>query len=245
MTQSQFDLNHYQFQSEIISSKDLTKLENSFKKMARFYSYLFKPFLGANKAIEIIDLPCGHGNILYFLQSNGYTNCVGYDIDEGRISIAKRLSLNAQLADGIEIIKNKKNINVIFCLDFMEHLQKEKAFEFASLCREALSQDGIFIMRMPITDSIKGPHDLYNDITHQWSANSQAIRNVLLQHGYSKVIIIDERPVPYKLLNIARLFLFTILKNCVNLFYTMLGFQKFTIWSTSCFFICYKSSSKD
>ena len=238
--QSQFDLNHYQYQGKNLSEGDLLALEKSFKKMARFYSYIFKPFLNKNRAIKIVDLPCGHGNILYFLQSSGYTNYAGYDIDEGRISVAKKLNLNAQIADGIEVIKNEKDVDIIFCLDFMEHLKKEKAFEFASSCYEALSPKGIFIMRMPVTDSIRGAQDLFNDITHQWSANSQVIKGVLLQHGFSEVNIVDERPVPYKFLNVIRLFVFTILKNGVNLFYLLLGFQKINIWSTSCFFICRK-----
>lgn len=238
--QTTFDLKHYAYQGQALSESGLKELKTAFEKKVPFYQYLFKRYLGNNKNIRIIDIPCGHGNILYFLKSSGYTHYEGYDIDEGRVMAAKSLGLNASVEDGLKIVKHASDVDVIFSLDFMEHLEREMAFDFAADCLAALKQGGVFIMRMPVTDSIRGAQDLFNDITHKWSANSEVIRRVLLQYGFKTVDVIDERPVPYKFVNKVRRVIFNITSFIVNIFYLLLGFQKVKVWSTSCFFVCTK-----
>ena len=235
------DIKVYASQSDTIQKNNsLANIEAEFKQKSRWYSTFFKHILPTDKNIKIIDVPCGHGNILYFLKSKGYTNYVGYDIDSGRIKIANNLGLNGQLDDGLMIIKNQKDVDVIFSLDFLEHIDKEHAIDYVQDCYNSLKSGGILIIRMPITDNLLGTYDLYNDLTHKWSSNSNCIAMMIQMAGFNKVQIKDERPVLYKWSNYIRYALFFITSNLHNLYLTLLGFPRFKMWSRSAYFIAYK-----
>jgi Methyltransferase domain len=174
------------------------------------------------------------------LKKEGYNNVRGLDIDKGRIDTARELGLDAEIADGLAVIKTEKNVDVIFSLDFLEHLNKDQAVEYVRDCSLALKSGGLLIVRMPVTDSLMGTYDLYNDFTHKWSGHTGVIANMIQIAGFSKVIIKDERPVLYKPLSYIRFAVFKVLSTLHNLYLTLLGFPKFKIWSRSAFFIATK-----
>jgi len=235
------DKNIYAFQSEsIIKSHSLESIKSGFAEKAKWYKVFLKEFLPTDKSIKIVDLPCGHGNLLYFLKSEGYTNYLGYDIDPGRIKIAQSLDLNCVLADGLAAIRVEKDNDIVFSLDFLEHLSKEEAFEYMTDCYKSLKVGGKLIARMPITDNLMGTYDLYNDLTHKWSANSGCISSLFEMAGYSKVVVKDERPVLYKSSNYLRLLVFIVLSKLHNTYLKLLGFNGYRFWSKSAYFIAYK-----
>ncbi|MBK8515222.1 MAG: class I SAM-dependent methyltransferase [Saprospiraceae bacterium] len=225
------DTTVYAFQSaKIGKTNSLEIIENEFKEKAKWYNVFLNEFLPKDKNIKIIDLPCGHGNMLYFLKSKGYTNYIGYDIDPGRIEIAKGLGLKCELADGLLAIKAEKDIDIIFSLDFLEHINKEDAFSYISDCYQCLKIGGKLIVVMPITDIMMGTFDLYNDLTHKWSYNSICIITLFEIAGFSKVVVKDERPVLYKPTNYLRLLLFMIFSRIHNFYLTLLGFSGYKLW---------------
>lgn len=150
------------------------------------------------------------------------------------------LGLPGFTADAREIIKSEKNIDLIFSLDFIEHLEMPEAFIFLKDCYNALNNKGILIVRTPVTDSILGTRHLYNDPTHKWALNSQSLIQIFKEAGFKDVTLKDERPVPYKLINFFRLFLFHLLKSITNIYYILLGFGPFQVWSPSVFIIARK-----
>lgn len=235
-----FDEIHYKYQSNNLLKLNISHISREHRKKIKWYRYFLKKYLPKDKHCKILDIPCGHGNILYFLRENGYKNFQGYDIDENRIKIVKELGLPGSIADAREIIKSEKNVDLIFTLDFIEHLEKHEAFIFLKNCFNALNKNGTLIIRTPVTDSILGPRDLYNDPTHKWAVNSQVLIQILRQIGFRENILKDERPVPYKLVNMFRLFLFYILKTITNIYYKALGFGPFKVWSSSVFLISKK-----
>lgn len=76
---------------------------------------------------------------------------------------------------------------------------------FVRNCKKALKSGGVLIVRLPFTDSVLGAYDLYNDFTHKWAANSGVIESLLYEAGFTRVIIKDEKPIPYKWSNYVRL----------------------------------------
>lgn len=96
------------------------------------------------------------------------------------------------------------------------------------------------MLRTPVTDSLVGPHDLFNDFTHRWAANSGVVEGLLRQAGFSSVIFRDERPVPYKPSNWVRLALFKGASVLTNLWLIVLGFPPKRVWSASGWYICRK-----
>lgn len=234
------DLDVYKSQSDILKQIDLESIKGEFVTTAKWYKFFFKGILPTEKDSFILDIPCGHGNILTFLKQEGYTNVLGLDIDKGRVEIAQSLGLNAIIADGLKYLEEARDIDVIFSLDFLEHLEKEQLMKYLKNCYNSLKKDGLLIIRMPITDNLLGGYDYYNDFTHKWTAHSQVIAGVLKLAGFPEVIIKDERPLLYKWTNYIRYGFFKVLSNFHNIYLRLLGFPALHMWSRSAFFIAKK-----
>lgn len=80
-----FDKIHYNYQSNYMLKLNIAKIQKEHIKKMKWYKYFLNGYLPKDRLSKIIDIPCGYGNILYFLQENGYKNYRGYDLDENRI----------------------------------------------------------------------------------------------------------------------------------------------------------------
>jgi SAM-dependent methyltransferase len=241
VSQSEVDQKHYAFQSNVFGGIDRANMLQEFDDKARWYRCFLKYYLPKDKGASILDLPCGHGNFLYFLGQEGYTNTLGIDLDPGRIAIAQALGLAAKQADGLAYISGARDIDLIVSLDFLEHIERESIPNLLAAFYLALRSGGMLIVRMPVTDSLLGAHDLHADFTHKWALNSGILAGMLRQGGFSSVIFKDERPVPYKLINVIRLGLFHVASFLTNLWFRLLGFPPRVVWSTSGWYIAKKS----
>jgi ubiquinone/menaquinone biosynthesis C-methylase UbiE len=67
----------------------LSKDEFSF--MRKIYKKRYSSFMPGNKNAKIIDVACGSGHFLYFIQNEGYGNSCGIDISEEQIEQAKKM----------------------------------------------------------------------------------------------------------------------------------------------------------
>lgn len=234
------DREQYAFQSALIQQVDRATLIKEFERKARWYAYFLSRYLPTDKGAPVLDVPCGHGNILYFLRREGFVNVVGIDIDPGRVAIAKELGLRAQQCDALSYISDARGLALIVSLDFIEHIEKRDVPSLLSKYYQALRAGGVLVLRTPVTDSLVGPHDLFNDFTHRWAANSGVVEGLLRQAGFSSVIFRDERPVPYKPSNWVRLALFKGASVLTNLWLIVLGFPPKRVWSASGWYICRK-----
>ena len=234
------DQRQYAHQSSVISKIDRSILLNNFSNMARWYECFLVGNLPAGKNDPILDVPCGHGNFLYFLRQQGYTNVVGVDFDPIRVSIAQSMDLPARQADALDYLRSTFDLSLISSLDFIEHIDKECVPDLISSYYRALRSGGVLIIRTPITDSLLGAYDLYNDFTHKWAGNSGMLTGLLKQAGFSSIIFKDERPVPYKFINWIRLCFFYIAKSLTNFWLFLLGFPARRVWSTSGWYIARK-----
>jgi 2-polyprenyl-3-methyl-5-hydroxy-6-metoxy-1,4-benzoquinol methylase len=225
-------------QTKFQKGKSETEFTKQFEKLAPWYQKRIGKFLPKHSSADILDCPCGYGNFLYFLQKCGYSQVLGVDLDIGRVSIAKRLGLNAQTADASTFLKNKNNLyDLITSLDFLEHLTKEKLIEYLDLCFSALKTNGCIILRAPSCDGLFGARDRYNDLTHETGFTSLVAEGLLRMVGFREVAILDERPQPYKLVNYFRLFAYITFTYTSNILLKFIGLGAPRVWTTSMWII--------
>jgi 2-polyprenyl-3-methyl-5-hydroxy-6-metoxy-1,4-benzoquinol methylase len=116
---------YYNYQVIARGTETKESLKKRFDLLTRYYNSLLIKYLPNDKNVKILDLPCGYGNILYFLQANGYKNIIGIDLDENQIQLAKLFDFNVKLDDGIDFLKKTtEKFDCIFSVDFIEHLDK-------------------------------------------------------------------------------------------------------------------------
>ena len=158
----------------------------------RFFLRNYDRYLPHTRDARILDLACGGGHFLYYLNRRGYTNYVGLDIAEECIEICSSKGLPAQKGDGFEYLTGKKRFfDVIVCNDFFEHLPKDRGFTLAKLCLNALRGGGKLILKVPnAACPLVGCRTRYVDITHEMGFTDHSLRTLLLSSGFTKVIIV-------------------------------------------------------
>jgi len=192
---SEADLRIYRAQGSRLASIGADAILADHQRKAKWYAARLAHFLPADKYASIVDVPCGEGNILFYLQQVGYQRVTGYEIDADRVELAKAMQLHAVQGNALEIVRALTDVDVLFCVDFIEHISKDAAIEFlVQVCR-SLSSRGRLILRTPVTDSPRESIHLHNDFTHKWGVNSEVWRTLASATGFKLVAIIDERPV--------------------------------------------------
>lgn len=230
----EYEKAYYSFQTQARGLLDANALRSRFAKLARWYGSRLGKFLPESKTALCLDVPCGYGNFLYFLEVNGYRNSLGIDSDEKQIALAKLMRLPAEIGDAFEVLSAEdRTFDLISSLDFIEHLSKDDALKFLRMCYNRLNFGGRLILRAPCGDGPFGSHDAWNDITHKWGLTSNVLRTILQMQGFSDIKILDERPQPTSLIDSIRWLVFFPTKAMADILCMALGMRPPAIWSRS------------
>lgn len=221
----------YKYQGLQCLKQGDVKTQRLHKKKVAWYTKRFSKYLPNCLNARIIDVPCGNGNILYFLRELGYKNAIGWDLDESRIKAAQNLKLRAHIGDAFIEIKQIKDCDVIFSVDFVEHIDRESVIEFLNCCKDALKDGGYLIIRTPMLDSVFGSFHLHNDFTHQWATNSAVWRTIASAIGFRHAVIVDERPIGKDIRSIARRTAFEFARILSVIYRWMLGQPAPKVWT--------------
>lgn len=143
----------------------------------------------------ILDLGCGQGFMLRYLQSAGFTNLTGVDISEEQIAVAKERGLNAIHADVFDFLRsNEGKFEIIFAVDLLEHFKKEELFELLQLIHHALKPDGLFILQTPNGEGLMPGYVIYGDLTHFTILSPLSLKHILTVTGFEKIQIKELGP---------------------------------------------------
>ena len=117
---------------------------------------------GLNKDISILDIGCGTGGLLSFLQQQNYTNLQGNDYSEHSIHFSKLRNLNVQKLniDDIKTAFQTQNFDVIICNDVFYCLGKEQIFKALQNIETLLKPNAIFLSNNNAFNVFYGTHDI-------------------------------------------------------------------------------------
>lgn len=235
----------YSNQTKFMTSLEPTIILSEFNKLLPVYAHRIGMFLPEDRTTPILDCPCGYGNVAYYLSSCGYSNVEAIDIDAGRIALARSLGLSSVFErDAFSLLEGVEGrYGAIISLDFLEHLEKNKVFEFLDLSIKALRTGGVIILRMPCAEAPFHGVSTENDFTHQWSATSGVIRNILHLCGFEKIEIHADTPVPYNSLNRLRLFAYFATRAACRFWANFTGIGTPNIWTPNMWIVAQKGGN--
>lgn len=143
------------------------------------------------KTSAILDLGCGYGSFLSFLQSKKYTNVTGVDLSTQEISICKKLFTSYSFAQ--ENILNfvsrtDAKFDVVYLSHVIEHIKKEDLFVFLEGVKRILNNHGIFVIIAPNSAAyFNAAANRYGDLTHEIGFTELSLRQVLMVSGFSHI----------------------------------------------------------
>lgn len=150
-----------------------------------------------DRSIQIGDLGCGHGTLVFCLKELGYQNVEGIDVSSEQVKLAHQLGV-AEVRQG-DLIgfmqESKKTYDVLFLMDVLEHLDKQSVVDLLELVRQSLISGGRAIIHVPNGEGLFGMRIRYGDFTHENCFTPQSIQQVLSACGFQSVTVFEDVPV--------------------------------------------------
>jgi len=195
------------------------KIEEIKSQFLTLNSY-FCEFLPKNKNAQIIDLGCGNGSFVYWLQQMGYSDTEGVDVSSEQVKIAEKLGIkNVKKADIKEFISDKKQAyDVVFLRDVLEHFNKSEILEILELVFQSLKIGGKIIIQVPNAENFLSGRLRYGDFTHEISFTSESISQVLLVFGFKNIEIYGTQPVIHGIKSFIRFILWKIIELSLRMY---------------------------
>ncbi len=141
--------------------------------------------------LNILDVGCGDGNKTLPLIEEG-CKIDFVDLDQISLSLIKKNNnINIYNVDAIKFLENiDKKYDVIFCIDVIEHIEKEYQLRFLDLLISRLKFKGILLLQTINNNSPFANIYFYGDITHTRILPFELVENfVKKNYLYSKTFI--------------------------------------------------------
>lgn len=175
--------------------------DNSLSKITAIFPVLnhyYGRHMPANKDATILDMGCGDGNTVYWLQQMGYKNTYGIDFSAEQIAKGKSMGIeNLQDCDVFQYLKdNKKPFDAILAKDIIEHFTRDEVFDILALIHKNLKDGGRFIMQVPNGQGLYYTSIFYGDYTHEMAYTESSINQIVTNNGFKKARCYPTGPIP-------------------------------------------------
>ena len=191
-----------------VTSKMYTKLRSGEEEesMRIQYEGHWGNFLPESKDTSILDVGCGSGDFLVFLQSKGYRNAQGIDISPEQVREAyDRGARNIVEGDALSYLRLRQaEYDLIVALSFLEHLTKNELFDFLDAARIALKPGGRLFCKVPNAKGPFGGRVVFGDITHELVFTPDSILQVAAIAGFRPHYIKECGPIPHGFISTIR-----------------------------------------
>ena len=167
------------------------------RNAARHFKARILPFLPRSPEARILELGCGQGRFLKFVEDCGYRNMVGVDVSAEQVEVARKLCSSAEVCHGdvLDYLAECEPADVIVAIDLIEHLTKEELIHFLELTRQRLRPEGVLVLQTPNAASPLGLRQRYHDFTHEISFDRAALTNLLRLTGFEATMFLECGPV--------------------------------------------------
>jgi SAM-dependent methyltransferase len=155
----------------------------------------------------ILDLGCGHGALLHFARTEGYTNIRGVDGSPEQLEAAGALGIEGvEQVDVMEALAKlpDKSLDCVVSFDLIEHFNRNELLALVDEVHRILRPEGRWIIHTPNAESPFGMRMLYWDFTHEIAFTRTSIAQLLLSSGFSDVDCFEDTPVPHGARSLAR-----------------------------------------
>lgn len=155
------------------------------------YDMLYGKVLPDSKDARILDVGCGTGHFLYYLNKKGYQDFLGIDISPQQVEFCKKnISEKVKLADAFRFLQDKEGVyDMVVAHDVLEHILKEKTFAFLDLAYQSLNDNGVFIVRVPNMSNPFSLDSRYRDFTHETGFTEKNLYQILWIAGFRNIQI--------------------------------------------------------
>jgi len=168
----------------------------------------WKGHLPKDREVRILDVGCGDGAFVKFLQEEGYRNARGFDADAVRIDRGQTRGVRGIFtADLRRYFRESECIgcwDMILVLNVIEHLTKQEVLDLLGDVYQSLRPGGVVWIRTPNAAGLFGGYTRYIEFTHENAFTTSSLREVLDFVGFEGIQFRPWGPMPHGLRSICR-----------------------------------------
>ena len=163
-----------------------------------FYEKLYSEYLPKDKNADILEIGCGFGWFLYYLDKKNYKNITGIDFDFHKLDIVKRFGIKkVEKADAFDFLRNKKKpYDLIILTCVLEHISRDKLHDFLTLIYKNLKKGGKIVVTVPNMEFPLNLRMRYIDFTHQSGFTVNSLLHVLYYANFNNLRLKEQFVLP-------------------------------------------------
>jgi len=171
------------------------------KHMRDFDKNFWRPS-GFTANMSVLEIGCGTGLFLKFIEKRGIRNFIGIESDKKVLEY-----MPDDLKDKIKIIdifdylgglSNGEIFDRVVLIDVLEHFNPQEGVDLLELIKPVLSRNGVVIARVPNVSSPWGTKYQYGDLTHKAAYAPGSLKQVGLMAGFDCEVLPHRRGNPRK-----------------------------------------------
>jgi len=164
-----------------------------------------------SRQATVLDIGCGNGAFVYFLQQSGYQVACGVDVSAEKIAQGRKLWIqNLELFDVMSYLEKSVPVDCIVACDVLEHFTKQEAFDLLRLISKKLIPGRTPIMQVPNAEGLFYSSIFFGDYPHEASYTQSSARQPFLNCGFTAVQCFPTDPVAHGLVSSVRWLLWKI-----------------------------------
>ncbi len=177
-------------------------------------------FLPIDKTADILDLGCGNGALLYWLESLGFSNSIGVDVSPEQIEVAKSLSVKKIYCEDLTAFleRSERKYDVILIRDTLGHFNKKEIFNIMELIYKNLKKGGKLIVKTPNAEGPFSGQLRYGDFTHEVGFTRTSLQQLAKVVGFERAEAYSTPPVVHGMKSAVRFVLWKFIELCLRFY---------------------------
>ena len=166
-------------------------IEKGYASFGKFYKRNYLKHVPKDKTISVLATSCGAGYFVNLLSQEDYVDVLGIDSDPDKIKLAKAKGLNCLNEMAFPFLaESKKDFDLIFVEQEINHLTKDEILIFLKLCRKRLKENGILILHsLNGANPITGSEALAQNFDHFNTLTEYSLKQILLFTNFQEIKI--------------------------------------------------------
>ena len=167
-------------------------------KHRKQYDREFTDLTHADASMSVLEIGCGTGLFLRYLEACEYREIVGLDMDENLAGALEDLTRSEiHLDDVTSVLKNQlvnRKFDRIVMLDVAEHLQLDVLVELMTLLGTHINPNGRLLLRVPNVESPWGLKMFFGSFDHITPLSSGRMHELGKMTGWSCLGVSPQEP---------------------------------------------------
>ncbi len=187
MIQTTFDRYSETFFDELHAGLD-------YEQVAQGYGEYYYDCLPPDRDAPILDVGCGAGHFLRFLELRNYQRAEGIELSIQQAARArKHVRMQVHAGEVAAFLKDRpRHYAAITLNDVLEHIPKHQTVSFLEALKAGLRDDGVLVVNVPRANGLSTAFVRYNDFTHELVFTELSLRQVLFMAGFREVRVVKE-----------------------------------------------------